>query len=172
MTRTPGTFAPLLVAALTCFGAASPAASQEAVLQALEPDGLGQMLTQLGYTVEREGDAFEVEAEREGWTFPLRFFLSSGKTVVWVTVYLRDIAPEEATPGLYEELLVQNDAIGPSHFYLRRNEEGGASLFLGHTIDNRAVTPDVVRETIEIVTADLSNTAAFWSPPAEAPETE
>jgi len=125
----------------------------------LDDAGLKGMLGNLGYEVKEPGvSTFEVSITSQGLNIPTRVFLSKSKTKLWLSVALmtKD-GVEKLTREDYRALLEKNVDVGPCHFMV----EGGW-LKMKMALDNRSITPAVLRTELDYLSARIGESKAVW----------
>ncbi len=120
---------------------------------------LKTMLTNLGYTTKDIGtevgkEKAQIDIKTEAFNIPMGAEISPSKNYVWITVNLG----ANPTADQSKALLRQNATIQPSFFYLTKDEK----LMLGHPIDNRSITPDVMKRIIDKLAKDVDSSAKDW----------
>lgn len=125
----------------------------------LDDASLRAMLTGLGYEVKEPGTTtFEVPMSAEGLNIPTRVFLSKSKTKVWISAALvMADGVNKLTREDLQKILEKNVEVGPCHFMI----EGGW-LKMKMAIDNRAVTPALLRSELEFFAARVGTSKAVW----------
>lgn len=134
----------------------------------LDDAALKSMLSGLGYEVKEPGTTtYELALTAGGLNIPTRVFLSKSKTKVWLSVAL--MSKEDVEKQSREQLLKllqANVDVGPSHFMI-----DNGMLKLKMAVDNRAITPAILRSELDYLTARVVETKALWSVPAKAGDT-
>jgi len=85
---------------------------------------------------------------------PVGAEISPSTSYVWLTVNLGD----NSSAKKHEELLKQNGIVQPTFFYITAS----GRLMAAHPIDNRAVTPAVLRRCLDKIVADVDKTSGVW----------
>jgi hypothetical protein len=120
---------------------------------------LKSSLAGLGYEPKDLGDGlYEITVEQKDLTVPLRAFLSKSKLKLWlsVTVMLKDGVAKLTRDDL-QKLLEKNVDIGPAHFMI----EAGV-LKIKMPIDNRGITPAILRKELDYIGQRVSDTRDLW----------
>jgi hypothetical protein len=138
-----------------------------AVNQALTPDDLGKLLTDMGYEPKKIDDnTYEVIIKRDGWAVYLRCCFSSDKTKLWLISSLGDIKDINQAPAdVLANLLIANFNHGPSAFYLEdadANNKAAKRLKIGRPVDNRAITASILRQQIDAIFSTIRETKDLW----------
>lgn len=147
----------VVVAALAAFSVQSPT-------ERLDAPGLKGMLEGMGYELK----PLNTEPGKEKWEFKvvqsdLDIFvgaeLSSSKNYVWLTVFFKpDFTESSASVASLHRLLKGNASVQPSQFYIT----SGNNLMMALPVDNRSVTPAVLRRAIDKIAADVVATQDIW----------
>ncbi len=96
-----------------------------------------------------------------GGTFEVSVALSPNKKKLWAHVHLATLKPEhEANAPALLKLLEQNAAIGPNHF---RIDPKSKAMYLSRCGDNRALTPALVKDHLEILVNTCVETKDYWN---------
>lgn len=130
--------------------------------ETLNSAGLKSMLEGLGNevkTLNADAGKEKYEATFTSGTFnvPVAFEISPSTNYIWLTVSL---GADTATKD-HQELLKQNAALQPSFFYITSK----GNLMMGQHIDNRRVTPVIMKRTIDKLVADVAKSATVWQKP-------
>lgn len=128
----------------------------------IDDAGLKTMVTNLGYTPKDLGEGtLEIALTTTHLNIPTRMFLSKSKLKLWlsVTLALKDGVAKFTRDDL-QKILETNVDIGPAHFMI----EGG-SLKVKLPIDNRGLTPAVLRKELDYLSARVDETRAVWQKP-------
>lgn len=128
----------------------------------VEASGLNAMINGLGYETRDIGmgkgkEKYEFKVEATGMTIPIAAELSPSKNYIWLTVKL-SLNSDKLD---HNELLKRNTSIQPSFFYI----VNGNTLMLGHPIDNRLVSPTILRRVIDKIIKDVVDTRSLWDKP-------
>ncbi len=134
-----------------------------------EPDQLDYpklktMISNLGYTVKDIGtevgkEKAQIDVKTDAFNIPVGAEISPSKNYVWLTVHLGS----NPTGDQFKALLRQNGSVQPSFFYLTKDDR----LMLAHPIDNRSITPDVMKRVVDKVVKDVGNTSKDWQAKTE-----
>lgn len=126
----------------------------------LSADELKTMLTNLGHELKQ----VNADPGKEKWTFdvkvpgfnvPVGAELSPSKQYVWLTVNLGALTEKQDL----KELLRLNGRIQPTQAYLSAKD----SLMMAFAIENRSVTPVMLKSKIEKLTGDVEKSAPIWN---------
>lgn len=143
-----------VVAALAAFAAQN---------DRLDAAGLKKMLEGMGYELK----TLSAEAGKEKWEFTvtkddLDVFigaeLSASKNYIWLTVFFKPDVTESTSAANLHALLMANARVQPAHFYISSSNQ----LMMGFPIDNRSVTPAVLRRAIDSLTSGVVSTEDIW----------
>jgi hypothetical protein len=142
-----------------------PAAQAQPAAGRVDQAGLKTLLDTLGYQPREVPNESGVEYEitlrpRDGRAVTTRVTLSRDGTLVWLVAWLKKVPPGRTISGnAILGMLVENDAIGPTHFSYN---EGRRWFFLNKPIANRDLTADRLRSEIDGLGATVSRTEALW----------
>ncbi len=146
---------------------AAPETAPEGVLT---DQSLKTMLINLGYTPEEKAGSdsslFYIKVNRGNLTYNPYICLSPSKTKIWVQTSLGTLGPEDGARAL--KMLELNFKIGPSHFaYIPADKR----VYMFLPMDNRGVTPKLLKDQIEKLLDDCEATKDVWNvaKPAPAP---
>ncbi len=125
----------------------------------LNAQQLREMVVGLGYevkdlSVEAGKEKIQIDVKTEAFNIPLGVEISPSKSYVWLTASLGKDSPERK----YRELLMENGKIQPSQFYLTSSN----FLMIALPIENRLLTPTIIRNRIDKLAKDVSSRAATW----------
>jgi hypothetical protein len=124
---------------------------------------LKTMITNIGYetkdlNTESGKEKYEFKITRGGLDIPIGAELSGTKNYIWFTVYLGE---KTIDGNRANDLLKQNHKVQPCFFYVT----SAGRLYMGVAMENRAVTPPVVRRIVEKLVDDVVNTKTTWQQP-------
>jgi hypothetical protein len=86
--------------------------------------------------------------------------VSPSKRFIWVTSYLGDTSKIPGFESRAPRILQKNFSIQPSQFYT--TDKG--NLYMAIAVDNRNVTPVVLKWRIDKLAEDVASTAELWKP--------
>lgn len=154
MSRSKWSFVLLLVAVFALVGWQGTTANDK-----LDDAGLKTMLTNLGYEVKEPGTStFEVPMTAAGLNIPTRVFIAKSKSKIWLSVALiTKEGVDKLTREDLQKILEKNVEVGPCHFMI----EGGW-LKLKMAIDNRNVTPVILRSELDYLAARVGESKVVW----------
>ena len=140
--------------------AALPLVNQDA--GQIDAAKLKEMITNLGYetkTLNEEvgKEKYEFTVKNDAFDIPIAAEISPSKNYVWLTVFL-GTAPEDSSPKM-AGFVKRNFKIQPSMFYI--TDKG--NLMMGFAMENRALTPAIMRRTINKLQEDVTNSADLWA---------
>jgi hypothetical protein len=123
-------------------------------------ESLGAMIAGLGYTTAPKEGYHEVTISRGGIDLRVGLSLSGNMQRVWMSVYVAELPAAEKIPAdwLYN-LLTRADDIRPVHFFTRPK----TALYMGLSIDNRAMTPAVLRRDFDWFVDTVVAAKDIWS---------
>lgn len=141
-------------------GIASPSAGAELQGKAYEHEEIKGMLTNLGFEPKDLGDnIYEITVTKGDWDVFISVSLSRSKTKMWLVVNLGNFGEKsKGDPKKLYALLQKNTDIQPAQFYVR-----GDGLRLGLPLDNRGLTPALIRKEIDTLVDHTAKTEALWA---------
>jgi hypothetical protein len=152
-----------IICSLVAFGAAL--VSPFAVTQdRLDAAGLKGLVEGLGYELrplnEQAGkEKWEFKVSQGGLDIPIGIELSASKNYIWLTVLVSpNVQVSSQKTELLWELLKENASIQPSQFYVSNKD----SLMVAIAVENRAVTPAVMKRVIDKLSSDVASTKDLW----------
>ena len=131
----------------------------------LDAAGLRAALTTLGYAAREvrneAGTEYEIVLRlRTGSAVTTRVTLSKDGSLVWLVAWLKKIPPGRTVSGnAVLDMLVENDAIGPTHFSYNERVRW---FFLNSPVINQDLTPDRLRGEIDHVALIAARTEPLW----------
>jgi hypothetical protein len=141
-----------------CFG--SLPASAQTTGQTLDNASLKTALDGLGYETKALSKGYLVTSKVDTWTLYIQVVISSDGTKIGLNANLQSIDDFGAVPAKkWLDLLVSNGQIDPSTFYVDRDQK---KLYLHRVIDNRSITPVVLRSQLDNFTNNIISTEATW----------
>lgn len=122
---------------------------------------LKDMLIQMGYTVKDIGtevgkEKYQVDIKTSSFNVPLGYEISPSKNYIWLTANLGK--PKDSTSTVNADMLKQNGKIQPCQFYITSK----GILMMGLAVENRGLTPAIMRRHTDKITADVSSTSTLW----------
>jgi hypothetical protein len=148
--------------------APAPQAATEGVLT---EESLRTMLINLGYTPEESKSTngttlFYIKATRGDMSYNPYICLSPSKTKIWAQTSLGDFDANDGARAL--KMLELNFKIGPSHFV---HIPGDKTVYMFSPMDNRGVTPKILKDQIDQLLNNCESTKEVWSVTKPAPTT-
>lgn len=129
--------------------------------EALTDETLRLMLANLGYAPKALSKGFLIAVKREdNWTINMQLVLSPDQTKFGFNANLGKVDEAGVTAAQWAELLVANGDIDPSAFYFDREKQ---KLYLHRSLDNRAVTPEFLRQQIDKFANNVKSTEKLWA---------
>lgn len=130
--------------------------------QVLDAAALRSMVEGLGYTVKAiksdpGKEKFEFTVTTEKLNIPVATEISPSTNYVWLTVNL-GTAPKSA--DVHTALLKLNADIQPDFFYITK----AGLLMLGVGVDNRSITPAIMKRIVKKLCDDVESSKSTWSP--------
>lgn len=133
---------------------------QTSSVQSLTDAGLKTLLDGLGYETQALNKGFLITFKQDTWSLYVQLVLSADGTKLGLNANLGKVDDLSAVPAKkWLELLVANGKIDPSTFYV--NEES-KELFLHRVVDNRGITPAILRVQIENFCNNIMDNADTW----------
>lgn len=138
---------------------AAPAAAP-AVEQKLTYETFPAFAAQMGFETKKIGEAsYQIDIVRDGWTLYTQVWIDKANNKVWLIAYLRQIPDLSQVPATaYYRLLESNCLIGPTHFYVSKN-----NLFMGRPFENENVTAVRFRRELDQFFSDCQKTESLWT---------
>jgi len=124
-----------------------------------------KLLNEMGYAfklfkVETGGIVFQLDIPSASKTVPLDISLSPDTSKLWLTVGIRQLAPNETIPShIMMKMLESNSRLGPCHFAVNQ----ARILLLNCPLDNRNMTRDDLRRQIDIYVNVYNTTENLWN---------
>ncbi len=154
-----------LVGLLICLASPRREPGSLPVADRLTPHALGAFLTQMGYTFNRVDSAearyiYHLTLPRTGGTFYVSVVLSPNRANLWLCAYLPCVPLPASNLGehLLKLLEASSDA-SPAFFDCVGSNK---QLRLSLRLENRDLTPQLFRESLEHLLAWLARTSALW----------
>jgi len=138
-----------------------PAAKHPDEPGALDNDGLKVMLDNMGYAPSPLSKGYLIAVKRDSWTYNMQLVLSGDQTKLGLNANLGKVEDtSEVTADQWRTLLEKNSDIDPSSFYFDKYQK---KVYLHRVIDNRAVTPEILRTQIDNFCGNIHDTSDAWS---------
>ena len=140
-------------------------AAQSAAPGRLDAAGLRAALAALGYPSREVRNEAGIEYEivlrlRTGAAVTTRVTLSKDGSLVWLVAWLKKVPPGRTVSGnAVLDMLVENDAIGPTHFSYNERVRW---FFLNSPVINQDLTPDRLKGEIDHVALIAARTEPLW----------
>lgn len=115
-------------------------------------EGLGIEVKQIGTDPGKEKYTFSMKTAK--LNIPVGAEISPSTSYIWLTVNLGDNSPSKK----HEELLKQNGLVQPTFFYITAS----GRLMAAQPIDNRGITPVILRRCLDKIVADVDKTTSVW----------
>lgn len=128
---------------------------------AVEAPKLREMLVNLGYEVKdlnsKVGEEkYEFKLTKNDLDVPIAAEVSKSKNFIWLTAFLGEYTRQ--TPEKLEKILKANGSIQPCMFYLTSKDK----LMIALAVDNRTLTPAVLRRRIDKIATDVATNQEVW----------
>ncbi len=126
----------------------------------LDFNGLKSMVDNMGYTTkwlnqEAGKEKIEIATKNASFNVPVGAEVAASTHYIWLTV---NLGPPPKSVDKHTELLKQNSAVQPDFFYITSK----GNLMLAVPVDNRAVSPAVLKRVLEKLSGDVEKTAPYW----------
>ena len=155
----------LCLSGLLAGTAAAQSAGPASAPGRLDAAGLRAALSTLGYPAREVRNEAGVEYEivlrlRTGSAVTTRVTLSKDGSLVWLVAWLKKVPPGRTVSGnAVLDMLVENDAIGPTHFSYNERVRW---FFLNSPVINQDLTPYRLRGEIDHVALIAARTEPLW----------
>ena len=135
-------------------------ASQPVAQGDLTSESLQKMLDDMGYLPKKLSVGYLISISRDSWTFHIQLVLSKDGSKLGMNSNLGAIPkPEEVAASTWLRLLEANGDVDPSAFYVDKQTQ---KLYLHRTLDNRGITPAILRGQIEAFCSNTKDTGKLW----------
>lgn len=158
----------VLAAVVLVLALAAAAAAQESPTAGrVDATGLKALLNTLGYQPRESRNEGGVEYEivlraADTRAITTRVTLSKDGALVWLVAWLKRVPTNRTISGnAVLGMLIENDAIGPTHFSYN---EGRRWFFLNKPVVNVDLTAERLRGEITHLGATVSRTEGLWDP--------
>lgn len=126
----------------------------------LSADELKTMLTNMGHELKQIGkepgkEKWEFAVKTPGFNVPVGAELSPSKQFIWLTVSLGPLSEKQDL----KELMRLGGRVQPTQVYLSSKD----TLMMAFPVDNRSVTPSVMKLRIDKLTDDVEKSASVWN---------
>jgi|GEM_PF-1570359 len=128
----------------------------------MSEEAMLHMLTNMGYEIKpvNTNAGVVISMVQGTWKLDVEFVISPNHEKIGMNVLLGTAKkPEEVTAAEWEALLVRNGNIEPSFFYF---DKTNSKLFLHRVIDNRGITPAILRRELDVFTSQVHVTQKQW----------
>lgn len=115
-------------------------------------EGLGFELKTLNTETGKE--KYEIPVKTATLNIPVGAEISSSTNYIWLTV---NLGPNSSAKK-HEEMLKSNGSIQPCFFYVSSK----GALLMAEPIDNRGITPAILKRCLDKLVADVDKTTAIW----------
>lgn len=115
-------------------------------------EGLGFELKTLNTEAGKE--KYEIPVKTATLNIPVGAEISSSTNYIWLTV---NLGPNSSAKK-HEEMLKSNGVIQPCFFYVSSK----GALLMAEPIDNRGITPAILKRCLDKLVADVDKTTAIW----------
>ena len=128
---------------------------------ALVDDSLRKMLDGMGYEPKALSKGFLIAIKRDTWTINIQVVISPNGEKIGINSNLGIVEnPDAVTAAQWKSLLAANADIDPSAFYFDATQK---KLYLHRSLDNRGITPAILRQQVENFCGNMVDTSALWS---------
>lgn len=136
----------------------NPLAAQPAAGITLTKSNLKATLENLGFETKDLGaDSYQITLT-QGATVPISVSLSQDGSRIWLITFFGEKVLSNYTSDKLIKFLQSNRNMGVSFFALNGNK-----LQMLHPIENRNITPVILRKEIESQTRNVSSTILLWN---------
>jgi len=105
------------------------------------------MLENMGYEPAKLSSGYAITLKQDTWTGPVQMLLSPSKTKIGFNANMGTVEdPAAVTASDWQGLLIAQQDMEPSMFIFYKDSK---RLFLHRTMDNRGVTPAVLRKELD-----------------------
>jgi hypothetical protein len=124
------------------------------------------MLTDMGLEPKKAGaGVYDVKLKHDGWDFTVRLSLSPSRKFLWMTQFLGKIPDVNKVPAAaLAKLLTGTYDYCPCKFYFIADPKKKESvrLEIGRQIDNRGLTPALVRAELDQLCTNVKSSQPLW----------
>lgn len=125
----------------------------------LDGASLKTMLEGLGYEAKPLGKGFVIVERQDQWTISMHVLLSEDKNKIGINSNLGTVPElDSVEASRWRALLASNSQIDPTVFCFDDQEK---RLYLHTSLDNRGMTPGIMRREIQYFTKNLKDTASL-----------
>ena len=125
----------------------------------LTDENLEKTLEDMGLEPKKLSKGYLIVVKQDTWTLNTQLVLSENKTKLGMNSNLGVVEEEKVTASQWMSLLVSNGDIDPSSFYYNKEQK---KLYLHRSIDNRDLTPAILRKEIETFCSNVRSTSKLW----------
>jgi len=127
----------------------------------LDNDSLKSMLDNMGYAPKALSSGYLISVKRDSWTYNMQLVLSDDQTKLGINANLGSVDDTSTvTADQWRTLLEKNESVDPSSFYFSKDQH---KLYLHRVVDNRAITPEVLRVQVDHFCSDIHDTSDSWN---------
>jgi hypothetical protein len=128
---------------------------------ALDNDSLKTMLDNMGYSPSPLSKGYLIAIKQDTWTYNMQLVLSPNGTKLGINANLGKVDdPTAVTADQWRILLEKNGDIDPSAFYFDKDQ---GKLYLHRTLDNRDLTPAIIRDQVTNFCSNIHDTESVWA---------
>lgn len=147
------------IAVFLCCFTSQPATAQTPG-QTLDDASLKTMLDGLGYDAKALSKGFLITYKEDTWTFYIQAVLSPDGTKLGLNANLGEVDDlSTVSAAKWLGMLEANGNIDPSTFYV---DADSRKLYLHRVIDNRGITPAILRVQFENFANNIADNADVW----------
>lgn len=126
----------------------------------LDNDSLKTMLDNMGYAPSALSKGYLLAIKQDSWTYNMQVVLSGDGTKLGLNANLGTVdSPDDISAATWLKLLEDNSDYDPSAFYFDKDAK---KLYLHRVIDNRGITPAVLRQQIDNFVGNIHDSADDW----------
>ncbi len=128
---------------------------------ALADESLRKMLDGMGYEPKPLSKGFLIAIKRDTWTMNIQLVISPNGEKIGMNSNLGMVEnPDTVAAAQWKALIVANGDIDPSAFYFDATQK---KLYLHRSLDNRGLTPAILRQQVENFCGNMVDTSALWA---------
>jgi hypothetical protein len=126
----------------------------------LDDAGLKAMLVSMGYEPKKLSEGYLVAVKQDSWTLNVQLRLSSNRSKLGFNANCGLVDEDAVSGAQWMALLISNGDIEPTSFYYDQEKK---KLYLHRVIDNRDITPVILRKELDQFLSDIRSTGKLWT---------
>lgn len=127
---------------------------------------LQTMVQNMGYDIKPAGNIFYISVMTQA-PYNISFSIGSDN-YLYIFANMANLTSQQVQALDAQGLLKAND-LGAEFFSLHGNTDGSVGLYLNHVLPDIGVTPNLIRRTLDGLTARGDSTRSLWNLPSAAP---